>query len=763
MTINNYNKYANFLQTLSVTVIIVLSLLFLSLSSTISAQNVNKRPKVGLALSGGGAKGLAHLGVLKVMEEAGLRPDLISGVSMGSIVGGLYALGYSADTLEKIVKNIDWNLLQSDNIPENKIIYTEKHYFNNSLLSLPVTKYKILLPSGLIKGQQIESALSSLAWPAANINDFSKLPIPFMCVGTDINTCKKVDIKGGYLADAMRASMAVPSIFTPIKINDTLFVDGGLVRNFAVSEVREMGAEIVIGSYTGGNLLNEERLNSVPGIMEQIVFYSGYYDSKEQMKLLDVLIEPELRDISMLSFKYADTIIARGYKAALPYKNYFKKLADSLNMIGPQDKIENILINKSFSFDKIEITGNTIHSDDQILGVLGIKPNENVDNGLLNERIELLYGKVWFDKVKYNIISRNDSLILVIDCFEKPGIMLTGSLHYDNAINIGLILGFSGENLLTQRSKINLDLFIGQYYRIRLKYLQFIDRNQKYGISANIYADKNFLPELNLTGSINEYISHNSFYTIMLQNRLGLNYMLNISFGIDRLDLLPNRLVNPSLKRIISDFLTYSFDYSVNTLDRKHFPNKGDVSYFTAKTSLPLSITSNTGTLKTEYTRSNPGEYSFDRFYTFQVSLKHYFSVGGKLTFGLSAEGVIITDTLSNQNNFFLLGGYEPTGSRSVAMAGYNPNEIASKKFAGLGAELDLEIFSKVHLNLFANTFTAQTAGNENRFSVFSGYGLGMGYLSLIGPVKTGIMYGSRKYESHSSNIKGYFSIGFNF
>lgn len=763
MIFYNSSRYNDLTQTLSAAVIIVFSFIFVLPSTVANAQNVNQRPKVGLALSGGGAKGMAHLGVLKVMEEAGLRPDLITGVSMGSIVGGLYAIGYSADSLERIVRSIDWNLMLSDKIPENKVIFLEKPYFDNNILSLPVSKYRILLPPGLIRGQQIESAFSSYTWPAADINDFSKLPIPFMCVGTNINTCKKVDIKGGYLADAMRASMAVPSVFTPIKIDSTLFVDGGMVRNFAVSEIKAMGADIVIGSYTGERLYNEDELSSLTSIMGQIGFYAGYYDSKEQMKLVDILIEPDLKEISMASFKYADTIIARGYRAALPFKATFKKLADSLNMIGPQDKIKNIFGKKTYSFNKIEITGNYINTDDQILGVLGINPGDNVDNDLLNERIELLYGKVWFDKVKYSIKQRNDSLILVIDCYEKPGVMLTSSFHYDNSIYAGLIFGFSGKNLLSQRSKVNLDTYIGQYYRIRFKYLQFIDRNEKFGISADIFSDRNYLPELYISGRINEYKSYNSYYKMLLLGRVGLNQMLSISAGIDKFDLMPNRLIDASIKKVSSNFLTYSFNYSINTLDTKHFPNKGDVSFFTANSSLPLSIYSNTGTEKTKYTRSDNGEYSFNRFYTLQVSLRHYFSTGKKWTFGLSAEGLIITDTISTQNNFFLLGGNQTTGSRSVAMAGYNANEIASKKFAGLGVEADVEIFRNIHINLITNTFAVQEAGRGNKFSIFSGYGLGMGYLSIIGPVKAGIMYGRNRYDSIDRKFNGYVSIGYNF
>jgi NTE family protein len=764
MTFITCKRFNTFTRKSSKAVLIALiGLLVLPLTELNSQVAGNRRPRIGLALSGGGAKGLAHIGVLKVMEEAGLRPDIITGVSMGSIVGGLYALGYSADSLEKIVRSIDWDLMLSDNIPENKVVYPEKQYFNNNILSLPVTKYKLVLPTGLIKGQQIESTFSYYTWPAANISDFAKLPIPFMCVGTDIISCRKVDIKTGYLADAMRASMAVPTVFTPIKIDSTLFVDGGMVRNFAVSEIKEMGADIVIGSYTGEKLLNEEELRSIGAIMRQIGFYEGFYDSKEQMKQVDILINPDVKGISIAAFKDADTIIARGYRAALPYREYFKKLADSLNRIEPQGEIEKILGKKTYSFDKIEITGSDIISEAQIRGVLGIDKGDNVDSDLLRERIELLYGKVWFEKVKYMIKQRNDSLILIIDCYEKPRMFLTSSLHYDNTINTGLIIGISGKNLLSPRSKINFDSFIGQYYRISLKYLQFIDRNQKFGLSADIYADKNFLPNLYIAGSINECTSYSTLYNLKLNGMVGLNQMFSVSAGIDRFDLMPNVLVDPTLKKLTSNFISYSFDYSVNTLDTKHFPNKGGIYSFTLSTSNPLAVYSNSGSQKTKYTSSNPGEFSFDRFYTFLVSARHYFSTGGKWTFSLSADCMFNSDTLSTQNNFYYLGGIETRGCRSVAMTGYMSNEVPSKKFAGIGAEADVEIFKNIHLNMTANSYVVQEVGNQSEFSLFNGYGIGVGYMSIIGPIKAGAMYGSHSNLNGSNKIKGYVTIGYNF
>ena len=434
LNMNTYSCYFLLYLQKPVIIICLSFLLFFYSSISINAQDTRERPRVGLVLSGGGAHGIAHLGVIKVMEEAGLRPDLITGVSMGSIIGGLYSLGYSADSLQKILKGINWKVILSNKIPENKVIFLEKEHFANSAISLPLSSRKILLPSGLINGQQAENMLSYLAWPAADINDFSKLPIPFLCVATDIIRYKKVDLKTGYLPDAIRASFSVPSIFTPLKIDTLLLLDGGLIRNFAATEARDMGADIIIGSYVGFNGYKADKLMTVGGIMEQIAMFRSLDDFEDEKKLVNVLIKPNTNKLSIFQFDNVDSLIQRGYEAALPYKQYFRKLADSLNKIGPQKPLKYILNKKTYTFSQIEITGNKSYSYEQILGVLDIKPGQKVDKELLTDRIELLYGKAWFDKVKYRVINRNDSLTLNIDCIEKPASMLYGSVHYDNAL-----------------------------------------------------------------------------------------------------------------------------------------------------------------------------------------------------------------------------------------------------------------------------------------------------------------------------------------
>ncbi len=740
--------------------------LFLFISPVnIIAQETARRPTVGLVLSGGGAHGMAHLGVIKVMEEAGLRPDYITGVSMGSIIGGLYSLGYTADSLHKLLNKINWQLIFSNKIPENKVIFLEKAHFYHSIISLPLTHKKFMLPSGLISGQQLENILSFYTWPAADINDFSRLPIPFMCLATDILTFKKVDLKTGYLADAIRASSSVPSIFTPLNIDTLLLLDGGLIRNFAASEVIEMGSDIVIGSYTGFHPFKEDELQSFLGIMKQIGLFRGLDDFEKQKKLVDVLIYPETDEFPRYGFENVDSIIQKGYEAALPYKDYFRKLADSLNCIAAQKPIENILDKQFYTFDNIEITGNKIYSDSQILGILDIKPAEKVDKYLMNDRIQLLYGKAWFDKVKYRVVPRNDSLILVIECIEKPPAMFYGSVHYDNSLLSGLIIEISLKNLLTQRSVIYLNSFIGQFYRVEIDYLQFIDRNQKFGLSANLNADNTLIPMLELRGVKGKVISRNLIPGLSINRRLGLNNMMSVSANYENLNLILRYDSDVPLKNLSYNYLSATYNYNINTVDTKHFPDKGTIFNISVSTSKLLSGGIQTDSSKVVFKGTNHDLFSFDSFFTFYGNIKYYFSPAEKLTFEIGGDALFITDSdsVSAQNNFYLLGGIESLNKRSVPLIGFHSNEIPVKRMAGIRTELDMELLKNFHVNIMANIFSAMEVNSENGFSLLTGYGIGVGYMSIIGPLRIGLMYGSSNHEQYFNKIKGYVSFGYSF
>ena len=748
----------------------VLILTFLILLSggnqTISGQQSdNARPKIGLALSGGGALGMAHVGVLKVMEEAGLRPDYITGVSMGSIVGSLYSLGYSADTMQLLFRTTDWGLILSNNVPENRVIFTEKKYFNNSILALPILSRKVRLPSGLINGQQIEKALSHFTWPAADINDFSKLPVPFLCIGTDLVSTGKVVLKTGYLADAIRASMAVPSVFTPIKIDTAILIDGGFVRNIAVSELREMGADIVIGSYTGFHRYNEQELQSVTGVLKQLSFFNSINDYARQKKLIDILIEPDVKDFLSTVFTNSDSIINRGYIAALPFREKFGQLADSLDRLGPQKPFASILNKKTFEFDIIEVTGNELIPDDQILGVLDIMPGQKVTSELLGDKIDLLYGRSWFDKVKYRVVPGNDSLKLVIECQEKPQAMLYGSLHYDNNLMAGILLNMSVKNLLFERSMLDIDAFISKYYRFRISSTQFIDRNQIFGLSASFNTNNTMIPVMELQGETGEYTMKTNIGGISLNKRSELNHFMSLSVNLENTNFSPDFITDESLKRITFNSINTGFQNQLNTLDTKHFPKSGTVFQLSLNVSKLLTGKTIRESFKNVFTADQPGDFRFKRLWSAGGSIRQYASSGKKVTFTIGADVMLTytSDSTISPHNYYFAGGVESPVSKSIPLTGFHPGEIQVSQFAGLRFDTDWEIHRDIHVGLLTSFALAMEPSSGEDYSVLGGYGLGLGYMSVIGPSRIGIMHGFSSTERYFSELKGFISIGFSF
>lgn len=742
-----------------------LILFLLSPPFSVNAQDSIVRPKLGLALSGGGSHGLAHIGVLKVMEEAGLRPDFITGVSMGAIIGSLYSVGYSADTLQALFNKTDMGLAMSDRIPENKIIYQEKKHFHNSILAMPITPKKLILPPGLIQGQQVENFLSYFLWPAADINDFTKLPIPFCCLSTDILTGKKVLFDSGYLPDAIRASIGIPSVFAPFRIDTMLLVDGGVARNFAVSELKAMGADIVIGSYTGFKRFDEAGLESLNGIIKQVGFYSSVIDYDEQKKLVDFLIEPDVKSFSLLNFYNVDTLIERGYKAALPYREQFRRLADSLNTFGKQAPLKKIIDKRYYTLDRIEVTGNTVHSDAQILGVLDISPGQEIDRQQLGEKMELLYGNVWFEQVRYRFEPYNDSLVMIIDCVENPKAILYSSVHYEDALNSGLLIGMSVKNLVTPRSVINIDTYISEFYRIRLNSIQFIDRNEKFGLSANFTADKTSLPLITLRNETGRMLSRSLSAGLSLNKRIGLNHMMIFSADYENLGLSPDFITRCGMRKLTYNYVTESFEYLANSLDRKYFPRRGVVYNIYAGTSRLLSGRLRSDSLNFTCTDDTGTDFSFNRFFTFQGRIRSYIPVSSKTTLTLKGDALYIsnTDSISAHNNFYLLGGIQSTGRRSVPMAGFHANQIPVQKLAGFGIDADIEILRDFYVNLNTGVFAIQEMDRDSGFSLLAGYGIGLGYMSVIGPVKAGLMHGLYNREIFYKPVKGYISVGFNF
>lgn len=316
-----------------------------------------KRKKVAVVLSGGGAKGVAHIGALKVIEEAGIPIDIITGTSMGSIVGGLYSIGYRADVLDSIVRAQDWNtlLLDREDLSLQRIAEREKQ--NTYMISTGITLKKnkgLSATGGIIKGKNLHGLFERLTSGYNDSIDFNTLPIPFACVATDMVTFTEYDFHSGVLPQAMRASMAIPAVFTPVRIGGMVLVDGGMRNNYPADVAREMGADIIIGIAVPDEDKSAEDLGSTTSILKRIVDYNTKNKYEENVSITDVYIPVNTHNYSAASFNSAaiDTLINRGEKAAREHWDELVALRQRIGNYTPKPQTSVVLL----SPDSVEIT-----------------------------------------------------------------------------------------------------------------------------------------------------------------------------------------------------------------------------------------------------------------------------------------------------------------------------------------------------------------------------------------------------------------------
>jgi len=308
----------------------------LTLNAT--AQNTGKQKKVAVVLSGGGAKGMAHIGVLKVLERAGIPVDIITGTSMGSIVGGLYATGISAERLDTIVRAQDWSYVLSDRDDLSHQSLREREHQNTYILSTSLSwgKKKKTIEGGIILGKNIGRLFAELTSPYNDSIDFNKLPIPFACVSTNIVDNTEYVFHRGILSRAMRASMAIPGVFSPVRMNGMVLVDGGLRNNFPTDIAKEMGADFIIGSSVKEPDRTAEDLKSTSNILLQLVDLNCKNKFEENLAIADIPIIVDVEGYSAASFSAAavDTLIRRGEEAAMAHWDELVALKEQLEQTG---------------------------------------------------------------------------------------------------------------------------------------------------------------------------------------------------------------------------------------------------------------------------------------------------------------------------------------------------------------------------------------------------------------------------------------------
>jgi NTE family protein len=401
-------------------------LLLCILSPHSSFAEEAKRPKIGLVLGGGGAKGAAHIGVLKVMEEQKIPVDYIAGTSMGAIVAALYSSGLTAGELEKVITAIDWADVFSGDPDRRDIDYRRKQedYDHLSKLSVGIRDGKVVMPKGLIKDQKVNVLFETLMLHTSGIDDFDKLPIPYRAVAADLETGEMVVLKGGRLADAARASMSVPGAFPPVELNGRLLIDGGIVRNVPVDIVREMGADIIICVDVDKPMATRKELGGSLSILNQMIDIMMKKNVKDQVKTLgpqDVYINPELGELGSGDFDKAAEISRLGEKAAREKIDSLKRYSVSANeyaAFAAQHHREQVTEVKIASV-KIEVSGESKISPDYVASRLSVKPGETINIEQAKAQAGIVYGTGDFERVDLHVQKQQDGYDLVVKAKER--------------------------------------------------------------------------------------------------------------------------------------------------------------------------------------------------------------------------------------------------------------------------------------------------------------------------------------------------------
>ena len=385
------------------TAILVTLLLTLSYN-TYGQDEPKKRPTIGLVLSGGAAKGFAHVGVIKVLEELGIFPDYIAGTSMGSLVGGLYAAGYNSSMMYYIVRKQDWNEILTDKYNRRNLSTYEKEQADRIFIPVAIRDSKAKISLGLMSGQKVHRLLADLTWNVYKDTLFADLPIPFFCAATNIVTGKAEYLDQGNLADAMRASMAIPSVFDPIQIDGKMYVDGGLVDNFPVIEMKKrFNPDIIIGVDVGYRVKNQQQLNSLTSILEQVVFNPSVDFNAKNGKECTILIKPDLNGYGTTNFNDADSIMACGERSARAIYAQLKALADSLRNIAPMKTAKLFHNVDTIQIDEIYIDGLKKIPPQVIIRKLNLEIPGKVDRKELAEGINDAYSTLLFESINYEV------------------------------------------------------------------------------------------------------------------------------------------------------------------------------------------------------------------------------------------------------------------------------------------------------------------------------------------------------------------------
>ena len=707
--------------------------LFILLVSSLTAQvkpgfSVPTNAKIGLSLSGGGAKGFAHIGVLKVLDSLGVKVDYISGTSMGAIVGGLYASGYTGKEIEKIVMDTDFYSLIA-----NEKTRQETSFFNKSvdkyILTIPVKNGKInVLPKAISTGQKNIYMLKELFKNVSTITDFSKLPIPFMCVATNLESGEKKVFENGDLVSSIMASSAFPSLMDPVKIGDSLYIDGAMTINYPSQPLKEKGIDIVIGVDLSQGLSSRKDLQSAISILNQVIDFGIQKETKNQYNYTDINIHPNLDGTGATSYDAKKAILDSGFVEALKYTGPLSLLPKKkiISLRAPMSTI----YSNVYKIDSLILENDHIFRKNYVLGKMNLKIPSLQTYGGINKMIDKLYATNNYRLINYDIIQQDNKNLLKLDVTEDDTrFFLKFGLHYDEIFKTGLLLNATAKRLLFRNSTVSLDLIVGDQPRYYFNY--FIDNGYIPGLG--VYASGMSLDLKDDAANI--YEKWNWFRTeVFVQSIWRDKYAVGVGISSDYFE---SKLTGDAGYGNPENYMNaYAFIKS-DTQDDRSFPTKG---FFLDAEGKLLDI------LK-----------KFDDGKTFQAKITTHlnFPISTWLTYRVSLfGGITIGENLSPYYRYRMGGIFGQNLGNFVNFQGYQFGQSIAQNILTTTSTAQFRLSKNFYADAnfsFANLFDDLSVDEILHVSDSSA-GVTAGYKSPFGQIK--INY------SHSLEIKkGMFSV----
>ena len=726
-----------------------------------TAQDTLKKPvkpKIGLVLSGGGAKGLAHIGVIKVLDSLGVKVDYVAGTSMGAIIGALYASGYSGKQLDSIFHSVDFDAIISDDLPRASKAFYERNNSERYAVTLPFEGFKVKLPSALSRGQNTFNLLAKLMLHVNHVKSFEDLPIPFFCVATNIETGQQVILEQGNLASAVMASGALPSLFQPVKIGDQTLIDGGVVNNYPVAELLAKDIDVVIGVDVQDDLRSREQLQSAPEVLMQINNFRTIKDMKVKCANTDIYIKPNIEDFSVVSFGEGNSIIERGELAALQRLEPLKKIAAASLARNSTEIL--IPVYDSIHLASTYIKGNKDYTRSYILGKLKIKGSEKLAYNDFLKGVNNLVATNNFEAFHYELqpVDDTNTFNLVANVREsKTTTFLKLAAHYDDLYKSAALVNITKKRLLFSNDVASLDLVLGDNVRYNFDYL--IDKgfywsiglhssyNQfRKGISAEL-----LLTDTQIAGTGLNQIDvllqdqTNQFY---LETLFRKDFALNIGAEHKRLEIKSRTITSNNENEFVfeaTDYFSAFGKLKLDTYDNKYFPKSG--VYFNGDLHM--------------YAFASRFNKDFEGFSIAKADAGYAFSVTPALSFNVQAGGGFKFGDLSTTTLDFALGGYGNTLINNfVPFLGYDFIELTGNSYVKAHFGLGYELFHRHHLTLEGNWANIDDGifetGEWLSLPDYSGYALGYAINSFIGPIQIKYSYSPERKDS-----AWYFNLGF--